>query len=711
MTAQDTEHTVPPVIEQLVRQLAIAYKAVSLYPPTSAIPRDAAAEVVAALDEALREAAEIRFAVTKEGLSFGGALVLPGNATFIAFARELYNRMLSEFRLHAGTEGRDIIAFLSIANDPPDELAAAGGFEVRLWEQNVGTISVTETRVTLVDAEAPDEYDEEIALSAEEIDELIASARRGSSRDQLTIARFIGNPQAVRSYLTEVLMAGGEAGFDRMADSFSRLAQLASNAVGQERDEQMRSLAESVLNLAENIRRELVTERLLPEARSSEPLAAVVRQMDIEDVCRMFATSGGTAATFRQAMVRAIRNLNAIAGIENQDIACAVGNVLGDKGFDQDEVDAILEEATPSQLSVRDHSGAHVTRPTDAVVALIDSAPASAAVKDNSPEIVALQEEAKRGITDGDVIGALVTLATIDQREEQFADTMARLEDALDLLIERGELQVAADVTATLGTAAKNPDLAPDQRNRLVRAIARFARAGDVKTIAQALRIYPPGSIEHRSALRLIRMLGPLAIKPLLEQLAEEPDMSARKSLVDTISGIAQFYIPELGEHVTDQRWYFVRNVVGILGSTKSCDVLPHLERTLRHSEPRVRRETIRALSLLNDRLASEMLIHSLYDPDAQNVQLAARYIGDKGVPGAIPTLEQVARGEGRGNRENAPRIEAIETLGKLGASEVLPTLKTLASRRAILGGAKARELRTAALAAIARITAQGGAA
>jgi len=384
--------------------------------------------------------------------------------------------------------------------------------------------------------------------------------------------------------------------------------------------------------------------------------------------------------------------------------------VLLSRGYDDASVVSLLEEATPTQLTVRDDSHKIVGQASDAIVALIDSAPVSEEIHDDDPEILALKAEASRGVTDGDIIGALVTLVTLDSREEQFNATMHKLEDALELLIERGELQVAADTTATLGTAAKNPALSPEQRERLVRAMARFARGGDVKTIAQALRIYPSGSPEHRSALRLIRMLGPLAIKPLLEQLAEEPDMSARKSLVDTISGIAQFYIPELGAHVTDQRWYFVRNVVGILGSTRSSAILPHLERTLRNPEARVRRETIRAVSQINDRMASEMLIHALYDPDAQNVQLAARFIGQKGVPGAIPTLEQVARGEGRGNRDTAPRIEAIETLGKLGAIDALPTLKLLASRRAILGGSKARELRTAALAAIDRVSAQGGA-
>jgi HEAT repeat protein len=228
--------------------------------------------------------------------------------------------------------------------------------------------------------------------------------------------------------------------------------------------------------------------------------------------------------------------------------------------------------------------------------------------------------------------------------------------------------------------------------------------------IAEAQRLYPPGSAEHNSALRLIKMLGPLAIKPLLERLADEPDMTSRKALVDSITGIAESFVGELGENVADPRWYFVRNVVNILASTKSPQALPYLERTLRHPDSRVRRETIRGLSQLNERRASEMLVHCLYDEDAQNVQLAARYIGQRGIPGAIPTLEQVARGEGRGNRETGPRSEAIEALGRLGATETLPTLRSLAGRRALLGGAKSRELRSAAMAAIARIDANGGA-
>ena len=94
----------------------------------------------------------------------------------------------------------------------------------------------------------------------------------------------------------ESLIAGGSTGFERMTDSFFKLAHLASTLDAEERDEKMRALAEAVLELAEQVREELVGERLLPEARSSAPLAAVVRQMDIEQICRMFASQGDGSA-------------------------------------------------------------------------------------------------------------------------------------------------------------------------------------------------------------------------------------------------------------------------------------------------------------------------------------------------------------------------------------------------------------------------------
>lgn len=705
--APDSAASVPSVIERFVRQLIIAYKAVTLYPASSAIPLETARDAVAILREALRETSDVEFTVTRDGLFYEQKPIYPGNHAFIAFAREFYQHMIAEVRFHAGMTPADLIAFFTVLSTPAEEVAVQGGFEARLWDGNVAAISITESKIVVVDTDIPVITDE-TALSVEEVDDLIARARRGGIGELTTVATFMCNPTAVRTYLSDSLLAGGVRDFDHMTDQFSKLAQIAASLSAHERDERMRSLAESIFQLAEDIRAELVGEHLLPEARSSDPIAAVVRQMDVDQIIQMFATSNDTE-TLRTAMIRAIRNLSALSGMDTDAVSRAASGALMAKGYSMEQAEAIVAEASPTQLTVRDPSEAIHAYPNDAVVELIDHAPLAAEVATDDPEIKALITEARRGLTDGDVVNALVTLVALDSGQDTFDTTMKRIEGAIGLLIERGEFEAAAEVTATLGTAACSPEMSDGQRRRIVRAMGRFAQPDDVRAIALALRLYPVGSPEHTAAMRLIKMLGPLTIRPLLEQLADEPDMATRKSLVDTISGIAPSHIAELGEGVTDPRWYFVRNVVSILGSTKQAAILPFLERTLRHADARVRRETIRALSLQGDRLAAQMLVHCLSDEDAQNVQLAARFIGQRGVTGAAPTLEQVARGEGRGNREAGPRIEAIEALGRLGAQSALPTLRALAGKRTILRGARVRELRTSALAAIQRIESQGG--
>jgi HEAT repeat protein len=199
-------------------------------------------------------------------------------------------------------------------------------------------------------------------------------------------------------------------------------------------------------------------------------------------------------------------------------------------------------------------------------------------------------------------------------------------------------------------------------------------------------------------------LLGGYAMTPLLDALAEEPDMAGRKALVEILSEIAQPQMQVLAAHVSDPRWYFVRNVVSILGSTRSPEALAPLSRTIRHADARVRRESIRAVAGIRDRRAGELLVAVLHDEDAQNVGLAARYLGTLRVTAALPALAAVATGEGAGSRETSARLEAIEALGRLGVPEAGKVLKGIAHRKSLLRQSQAGALRLAAAAALAEL-------
>ena len=707
MAARRDAPKVAPVIERLVKALVVTGKAVALYPPASNIPRDTAQEAAAILGQALEERPEVRLVISKEGLFHDGLEVFAGESAYSAFALELYNRKLADVRFHSGTTPKDLVSFLTLLKYTPDEIEAAGGFETRLWDTGVGTITVTEARISIIDSPGPDESVGPVVMSRREIDEMLAAAYSGRSRDRLIVARFMGDSAAVVEYLANTYAgAGGETDLLAAAARFAEMAQIAFEA-GSDADRValMHSLGQAFEQLDPVLKKALLIEQVLPEARTNEALAAVVRQMDIDSVCAALVADAEDDPSSREGLARAIRNLSLISMSNRDDVFAAAGAAMRGAGLSEEFASDVLETASPSRLTVRgpEVSGEQPERPAETILKLIDMAPGATQVFDaqDDPEVAAIQAEAKRGITDGDVIMSLVSLVSIDPGESHFASTMSMLEDSLDVLIERGEIDIAADAADALTAASDNEALAPEQRTRLRKAIRRFTKPEDIKTIAHALRLYSSGTPEHAAAERLLDALGPAAIEPLLEQLADEPDMAQRKTLVDLLSSTAALHISELGAHVTDPRWYVVRNVVSILGSTKSSAVLPYMERTIRHPEARVRREVVRALSCIADRMAHELLIAALSDEDAHNVQLAARYLGAGEVRGAIPLLEQVARGDGRGSRATAPRVEAIEALGRMKAVEALPTLESLAGKRSIIGAAKARELRAAAESAI----------
>jgi HEAT repeat protein len=297
----------------------------------------------------------------------------------------------------------------------------------------------------------------------------------------------------------------------------------------------------------------------------------------------------------------------------------------------------------------------------------------------------------------------------VDATGDSFPSIMTLAESSIELLIERGEYDVAADTARSLEEASETPGLPEDRVLRIQGALKGLASVDNMRAVSKAMRMYQSDSPEHAACTRLLKTLGSEAIDPLLELVADEPDMASRKQLVDLVSAMAGAFVEELSARVTDGRWYVVRNVVMILGKTHDPDILPALGRTLRHSDERVRRETIRALATVPDRLASEMLIAALSDSDSQNVQLAARYLGTTRAKGAVPALREVAKGNGSGNRETAARVEAVEALGRIGSPEALPVLEQLAERRGGIRRARTREISAAADSAIAAIRNPGG--
>ena len=703
----DEQARVPDVIERFIKQLLVTYKATNLYPLASDIPRDSATDLVRMLQQIQRQRPDLRFSMTRDAIVFDGIRVLPGQRAFEMFAREFYHRDIAEVRFHTGVAAHEVLSFMRALLESPADIAVTGGFEQRLWDLQVDGITVRTLTTRMIDA---DDLDTLLQADAEawppphgDIDRMLDATHAIPPREQRIIIRFTQDPRLLSRYFAGIAESGrlGRSLTNHLADRVTSLSHLAFGESDDERPALFRSIAESLLALDTGLRRAVLEDRLLPDSRLDDALAGVVRQFELGELCEALVDGMDVDQVARDGLSRAIRNLAALNMQSRQAVFDAAEGAMHTTGVEGSLIASILENAAPTHIRMAARPEVS-TGETEDILRLIDLVPLGGEVED--VQLVDLKREAIDGVSDGAILLRVVTLVALEGDGESFGLLMSTVENGLALLLQLGEYADAADAADALVALEKRPDLTDAQRGRVRAALLGMADTDSMREVVMATRLYQPGTVEHEAAHRLLITLGALTITPLLEVLAEESDMALRKNLVTLISAIAAEYVDELGSRINDPRWYFVRNVVSILGSTHSPDALNYLAKVLRHPDARVRRETIRAITGIRSRLAERALIAALADADGNNVVLAARYLGKLGSGAAVAALSEVAHGDGRGNREPGARIEAIEALGRIGTPEAEAVLADLARQRGIVSRNRAREIRSAAGAALAAL-------
>lgn len=696
----------PSDVEAFVKQLLVTYKAVRLYPPSSSIPQHNARLLMEKLRPLQRKSPTLVMAVTIDGLFFGGLQALPGQQAFVSFARDIFRHGVGDVRFHTGVTPGEIATFLHGLTQEPGDIRQQGSFSSWLWEQGVHQITVGEMETKVVDAveaepaqllEGVSERDEGWPPEPQAIDRLLASVRDLDDRDQRVLVRFMLEPKLVGSYLGHVAAQTAADPVSRLADRVFAMSRVIAGEIDEEQGQLGRSVAEAVMVLDQDIRARLIAGHLLPRARVDDAATAVLSQMALDDLCAALVAGLGGDKASKEGFSRALLNLALIGIHSRQQIAAAAVRALVKAGVPDATAQVFVARALPERVEMpkaRDTAG---FRDIEEALRLIGVG-VTETLEQADSELERLKSEVSAGLSDADVFKTLVRLLILERRPEGFASLLALVEDGLPLLLDRDEFEAVAETVAALA-ALRNDDRVSEQLRSRVRAVlGSIVTTERMARLCHAARVAGLETPQQQACIRLVRMLGDLSIDPLLEVLASEQDMAARKSLVEIISAIAAAHLGQLGKHVEDGRWYFVRNVVVILGSTRDPAVIPYLARTLRHGDARVRRETIRALASIRDRYAEELLVTALQDDDAQNVALVARYLGTLAVRGAATALTEVARGAGAGNRDAAPRVEAIEALVRLKARDAIPVLKQLASRRTgLLRAQRNREVAAAA--------------
>ncbi|HWK90497.1 MAG TPA: HEAT repeat domain-containing protein, partial [Longimicrobium sp.] len=179
-------------------------------------------------------------------------------------------------------------------------------------------------------------------------------------------------------------------------------------------------------------------------------------------------------------------------------------------------------------------------------------------------------------------------------------------------------------------------------------------------------------SEEERAELRSTLLhIGADVVTPLVQALTDAKDLSARRAFRDALVALDQVGVSLLEDMVGDQRWFVVRNMVGILGEIRSADAFDHLRRTIEHADARVRRETILAASKLGGDEAVPLLAKGVADRDPSLRTAAALGLGLTKLPTAVtPLLARLGQ-----ETDLEVLVELIRALGRAGDARAVPVL------------------------------------
>jgi hypothetical protein len=289
---------------------------------------------------------------------------------------------------------------------------------------------------------------------------------------------------------------------------------------------------------------------------------------------------------------------------------------------------------------------------------------------------------------------------------ELFSSVVHQLEDMLSYLLTKKDYKTAL----MIGRAFRMP-VDPVFKPRMDEAIRKtVSRSNIIETIA-GLRRYPKGSPDYVAAYSYLSIMEREATEVLLELLAEEKDRSTRKVYLDFAKDLGKNQILLIGEHLADERWYYVRNIVSILAESKADQAIAFLSKVAGHDDIRIRQEVVKGLISIGGKKAASMLATFLNDKEAElqlmTIRALAEFTG-AGLAVAEPLVDFLTNRPLKKSYQEFT-LEAIKALGKTGGADAEEFLKRYERVKWWRSRTLQLELRSAALQAIEEIERRRG--
>ncbi len=315
-------------------------------------------------------------------------------------------------------------------------------------------------------------------------------------------------------------------------------------------------------------------------------------------------------------------------------------------------------------------------------------------IKPAAAEIMGILDETleSAGRTDQRVKYAKQLLDWVKQEKvisEAFESISAKLQSLAESLIKQRRLQEASSILEAFQMIESGENSEDSALQALAANVLQNIATEDIINILLSEIDTQDREFSEAEAYSLV-LLGTTTVERLLDRLRDSHNRSERNRVVQAVTRIGRPALKPVTERLGQEGpWYYLRNLILLLGRIGDEEQAEVLEKFLEHPDSRVQREAVFGLQNLCGENAGAPLLRHLDNVDDRVKPVVISVLGYINHRESLPYLAMKLQDRSFGSTRDARadiNTKICEAFGRMGDSRAVPVLEKVARSRGFIG-------------------------
>ena len=722
-----------PVLRQKAIDLIIAINAAitnaRLYPPTSSLIVNSASRMYQSVQALLSETEIIEYAESEQKLLVQGELLSdkeqkkPQAESFLNLITDLGLRSIS---IKKDITENEIVGFIQIMKLSPDDLAAAGGIKKVFEDKNIIHISADEQIYVKLDSDH--RIVSEMNISDKDIASYLLGGQTASDQDLDQIRELLKKPDAVSRIFKEgvqQVMADPKDG-EQLSEAMISLIEAFKKLSPETREDHSKEILNTLTDMDDNFLLSILT-RDMGDVFGEKVFKGFIGELEDSRFETLMTRITGLVETVSGDDAYSSSQTAAISHVLDMMRDSEKGKTLSEKAEKSEEVEEVEEVEDVPDITPPDSREKKIEKLTLALSSILKGKssmfPAVTGVDGLAAAVRQMADKGKN-FTVNSIIERLGNGLQDENKKvrDAAAELLSKIDDRLDEATHFDEkIMLSRKLTEWLKYESEISPVYEKIANQLQQTAQQMIRQEKFEEAHEIIDTYHrmyTGNLNKDDAITalsenmlqnistedildiLLRdgptddisrqkkdihsliIMGTTTVERFLDRLHDSHNRSERRRIIEVITKIGNPAVTPVVERLRQEGpWFYLRNLVMLLGRIGSDLHLKLLESMLMHEDLRVQREAIFAIQAIDAGKTGEILLRNLYTVDPENFGLMISDLGLLKYRGAVPVLVEMLESGSPGGRKKDKKeimIKICEALGKIGDEDAIQPLENV---------------------------------